>query len=196
MTRMIEVDEEEFLRNEKLRKTVASWMANPASKRKLLEAHKAFDPKADIPELDQPDPIDAKLSPVLSEVESLKKQIAETATAREQKEKLAEFGARIELGFDKLRREENLTQTGEEAVRKLMEEEGITNPEVAWSHFQRLHPPQAPVTPGGQGGWNFLDPIPDDQVDIKNLIASKGESIPLVDKMARDALAEIRGQRR
>lgn len=193
MPKMIEVDEESYLRSEKLRSTLASWMNNPASKRKLLEAHKAFDPKAEIPELDQPDPVQAALKPTLDRMEVLEKQLADERSEREKREKLDAFTGKIEKSFDKLRREEGLTPAGEEGVRKLMEEEGISNPEIAWSHFQKLHPPAAPVMPGGTGSWNFMEPPPDDAKDIKALIDNRGENEQVADRMARDILADIRG---
>ena len=192
----IEVDEEDFRANAKLRETIGAWMKNPTARRKLLEANRAFDPKAEIPELDQPDPFEQRLSPVMEKVTRLEKELADERAAKEQKDSLSALTTRIDRGFEKLRREERLTAAGEEAVRKLMEEEGITNPEIAWSHFQRLHPPQEVVTPGGGGAWNFMEPPADDQADLKRLIETKGDSAQLVDKMARDALAEIRGQSR
>jgi hypothetical protein len=193
----IEVDEEEFRASATLRQTIGNWMKNPAARRKLLEANKAFDPKAEIPELDQPDPIEARVAPVADEVAKLRKELADERAAKEAAEKLASLSSKIDKGFEKLRREERLTAQGEEAVRKLMEEEGITNPEIAWSHFQRLHPPQDVITPGGQGAWNFFEPASDDQADdVKKLIESRGQSNSVVDKMARDALNEFRGNSR
>ena len=196
MAKMIEVDEEEFRKSETLRKTVAEWMKNPAARRKLLEANKAYDPKAEIPELDQPDPIEARVAPVMTEVEALKKQLRERDEKDAQDKALASLTNSIEKGFQKLRSEEQLTTAGEESVRKLMEEKGITDPEIAWAYHQRIHPPQSPIQNSGSGAWNFLEPPADDQVDLKSLIETKGESIPLLDKMARDALADIRGQQR
>ena len=196
MAKMIEVDEEEFRKSETLRKTVAEWMKNPAARRKLLEANKAYDPKAEIPELDQPDPIEARVAPVMTEVEALKKQLRERDEKDAQDKALASLTNSIEKGFQKLRSEEQLTTAGEESVRKLMEEKGITDPEIAWAYHQRIHPPQSPIQNSGSGAWNFLEPPADDQVDLKRLIETKGESIPLLDKMARDALADIRGQQR
>ena len=196
MAKMIEVDEEEFRKSETLRKTVAEWMKNPTARRKLLEANRAYDPKADIPELDQPDPIEARFAPVMTEVEALKKQLKERDEKDAQDKALASLTNSIEKGFQKLREQEQLTAAGEESVRKLMEEKGITDPEIAWAYHQRLHPPQSPIQNSGSGAWNFLEPPADDQVDLKRLIETKGESIPLIDKMARDALADIRGQQR
>lgn len=195
--RMIEVDEEEFRANAKLRETIGSWMKHPAARRKLLEANKAADPKAEIPELDQPDPFEQRVAPLQTSVEELKKQLADEKAARDQEKKLTELSAGIERGLDKLRREQHLTDDGVAAVRKIMEEEGITKPEIAWAHFVQLHPPQALISnSGGPGSWNFMEPPADDQADLKKLIESKGESMGVVDKLTRDTLNEIRGQAR
>jgi hypothetical protein len=192
-----EIDEEDVRASVVLRNTVAKWMKNPAAHRKLLEAHKAFDPNAQIPELDQPDPVEARVAPVASELAALRKELADERSARAAKEQLDVLSNKIETGLARIARDENLTPDGIAAVRKLMEEEGITNPEIAWSHFTRLHPPQMPVTPGGNGAaWNFMEPPPDDQVDLKKLIETKGESNQIVDKMVRDTLNDFRGQGR
>src|ERR1700752_1085485 len=189
---LIEVDEEEVRANRKLREQIGAWMKNPVARRKLLEANKAFDPKADIPELDQPDPLEQRVAPLQTSVEELKKQLAEEKAAREQEKKLSELSAGIERDFDDLRRNHGLLPEGEAAVRKIMEEEGITKPKIAWAHFLREHPPQTPVATGASSGpWDFLERPADDQVDLKKLIESHGESTPVVDKLAREALAEI-----
>ena len=119
MAKLIEVDEEEYLSSKKLRDTVATWMKNPAARRKLLEANKAADPKAEIPELDQPDPIEAKVTPVLDELKALRKEMAEDKAKREQDEKLNALTSKIESGFRTLRSEHGLTAEGEQQIRKL-----------------------------------------------------------------------------
>jgi len=194
---LIEVDEEEVRANRKLREQIGAWMKNPVARRKLLEANKAFDPKAEIPELDQPDPLEQRVAPLQTSVEELKKQLADEKAAREQEKKLSDLSAGIERDFEDLRRNHGLLAEGEAAVRKIMEEEGITKPKIAWAHFLREHPPQTPVaTSASSGPWDFLAPPADDQVDLKKLIESQGQSTLVVDKLAREALSEIRGQAR
>lgn len=193
MGRMVEVDEEEFARNVKLRNTIATWMSNPKAKRKLLEAHKEYDPSVKIPELDEPDPVDARIQPLATEVQALKQQLADEKAERSRQANLDAFESKIESGFAKLRRE-GLTSQGEEAVRSLMQAEGIANPEIAWNHLQRTTPQQAPVTPGGINRWNFFDQA-EDQADFKKLIETRGENEGVTDKLAHDALREMRGNR-
>jgi hypothetical protein len=197
VAKLIEVDEEEYLSSKKLRDTVATWMKNPAARRKLLEANKAADPKAEIPELDQPDPIEAKVTPVLDELKAIRKELAEDKAKREQDEKLNALTSKIESGFRTLRSEHGLTAEGEQQIRKVMEEEGITNVAVAWNHFNAMHPPATPVTPG-IGGWNFLEPEKEaaDADYIDKLFKSKGENDQLALNQSRSVLSEMRGARR
>jgi hypothetical protein len=80
-----------------------------------------------------------------------------------------------------------------------MEEEGIANPEIAWSHFERLHPPPAPSMPGSAfGGPNFFMPQTDkdDGGLMGALHKSRGQDDSAVDKVVRDALNEMRGVQR
>ena len=69
----------------------------------------------------------------MTEVEALKKQLRERDEKDAQDKALASLTNSIEKGFQKLRSEEQLTTAGEESVRKLMEEKGITDPEIAWA---------------------------------------------------------------
>ena len=187
-----EIDEEDLRASVKLRNTVAGWMKNPASRRKMLEAHKAADPKAEIPELDAPDPVDAKVTPVANELAELRKELKAEREQREADAKLAKFNAEIDEGFRKLRDHEGVTPEGEAAIRKIMDEKGIADPEIVYSHLLRTHPPHDLVTPGGSSVFNFLETPVDTDADVKALIAAKGEDSPVVNKMIKDALSEFR----
>src|SRR5262252_7351678 len=97
--RLGEIDEEDIRASVVLRNTIGNWMKNPAAKRKMLEAHRAADPKADIPELDQPDPLDARLTPVLTELEALKKATKERDERDERDKALGALKRSIDEGF-------------------------------------------------------------------------------------------------
>jgi hypothetical protein len=101
-------------------------------------------------------------------------------------------------GLAKLRRA-GYTDEGVAAVQKLMDDKGLLDVDDAVAIFERNHPPQTPVTPGGIGSWGFADlTAADAQADksIEALIKSKGEDNAIVDRMAIDALKEFRGQHR
>lgn len=202
MAKMVEVDEEELRSNRELRQVVSKIYADPKARLLVQEATKMIDPNARTPELDAVRSRNEVVEPVTKELAELKKQLADEKAAAENDRKLAALTAKIESGFDKLRREHRLTDEGVTAVRKLMDEEGITNPEIAWAALERQHPPQDLVSPNGpgSGSWNFLEtPSGDADADIKKLIESRGDG-PGADlitgKLARDALNEMRNQPR
>ena len=164
---MVEVDELQLQQSHKLKQTVENWLKNPKAKRKILEAQKLVDPKADIPELDEPDPIEALRAESTKEIADLKKQIEEDKANRERDGRLAQLQTLKDSGIKKLR-EQRYTDDGIKAVEKIMEEKGILDPLDAAAIFERDHPPQAPVQQTGSGGWNFGElPASTDDADEK-----------------------------
>jgi len=192
---MPEISEEDLRTNVALRNAMEQMMSNPESRKLLLKARKTADPKAVIPELEAETSIDARISELTKTVGTF----IDTQTAAQKKAaddaEQAKVQSKIDAGFAKLK-DAGVTAEGIEGVRKIMEAEGIISPEVAWSHFEKLHPAPAPVTPSGYGAFNFLDQPSDGSEDIKKLIESRGESNQVLDKLAHEALAEIRGQPR
>ena len=164
---MVEVDEVQLQQSHKLKQTVENWLKNPKAKRKILEAQKLVDSKADIPELDEPDPIEALRAESTKEIADLKKQIEEDKANRERDGRLAQLQTLKDNGIKKLR-EQRYTDDGIKAVEKIMEEKGILDPLDAAAIFERDHPPQAPVQQTGSGGWNFGElPASTDDADEK-----------------------------
>lgn len=192
MPRMIEVDEDEYRRDVKLRQTVATILANPKAKRVLQEAHKMADPAAITPELDADKALAEREGGIRKEFDDYRKEQADKEAKREQDDKMAALNARYEGGRAKLRGNK-WTEDGIKAVEKIMEEQGILDHEIAAAYFEKQNPPQAPSMPGGTGAWNFLEMPTDTDADLKRLVETKGENNVLLDKMAQSALAEIRG---
>ena len=194
VTKTIEVDEAEFLRSEELRKTVEKMLAHPKARRKILEARKEFDPNAVIPELDQAKPVEDALSAVTKQIDDLKKELSEKETKSAHDRKLEDLNTRFAAGRAALKKQK-WTEDGIKALEELMEKNGIVDHEIGVAYFEKLHPPQTPVTPNGSGSWNFLDVPKEGDDDIKSLIASKGENEPLLRKMTNEALMEVRNSR-
>ena len=152
----VEVDELQLQQSQKLRQTVEGWLKHPKAKRKILEAQKLVDPKADIPELDEPDPIEALRAESATEIAALKKQIEDDKAGRERDGRIAQLQAMKDKGIATLR-EQRYTDDGIKAVEKIMEEKGILDPLDAAAIFERDRPPQMPVSQSGTGGWNFAE---------------------------------------
>lgn len=189
----IEVDEAEFRRFQQLQSATDLMLKNPKSRRLLEQAHRTVDPNAPAPLLDHEAEINAPL-------EALRKEFSDYKTAAEKKEadadakaKIASISNSIEAGIARLR-QARWTDEGIAAVRKLMDEKGILDVDDAVAIFERHNPPPPPIAPRGAGAWNFIEGVSDGEADLKKLLETKADYEPVVDKMARDALAEVRGQ--
>lgn len=191
---MVEIDEEELRKNRELTGVVTKILANPKGRALLQQAHKEVNPEAVVPELETRQLIDERLNGIQKTVEDFVKGQKEQQEASEKKARETSAKARIEEGFQRLR-QQGVTDEGIKGVEELMEREGILNPEVAFSHFEKLHPPQPLTTPSNfSGAWNFLQPTADGGEDIKALIESRGENNATLDKMITQGLNEVRGQ--
>ncbi len=190
-----EIDEVELLRLRKQDATVHALMSNPKAKKKIFEAYKEHDPNARIPELDMEEAARQPVVALEKTVADLTKQIADDKAEREKQAKLESLNGSVEKGMAKLRGA-GWTDDGLGEVKKLMEERGILDPEIAAAYYEKNHPPQTPATPRGVGGWNFVDQVQDGEADLKKLLETRGNNEALADKMAREALNEIRGATR
>lgn len=191
----VEIDEVELLRLQKQDKTVHALLANPKAKRKIFEAYKEHDPNVRIPELEVEEAARAPVMELEKKFEALTKELGEERAKREQAEKLGQLNGAIDSGMANLRRA-GWTDEGLVEIRKVMDEKGILDPEVAAAYYEKQHPPQEPVTPRGHGGWNFVENVQDGEKDLQALLNSKGQSESLADKMARETLQELRGASR
>jgi len=190
----VEVDEDELVQSRKLRDLVAAMMKNPKAKLKLEEAVKEHDPSIPTPTLDQRRAVEEPIEDLRKELAAERKAREEEKAEREKTEKLRALDSQVEAGFAQLRREGFMPE-GIEEVRKIMNDKGILDPLVAAAYFEKLHPPATPVTPvGAIGAWNFTE-TPEGDSDVKKLLETRGMSEPLADKMAMQALQEVRNQR-
>jgi hypothetical protein len=197
VAKTVEIDEEQYLRDQQLRRALEKVVANPKAKLLLQEAHKMVDPQAITPELDREKSESERITAMRKEFDDFKaaveKEKAEAAAARQAEAlKLS-----VDTGLARLKREQHLTDEGIAAVRKLMEEKGILNADDAFAIFERQNPAPPPLTPRGNGAWNFLD-IPEGQdgaAYAKKLLDSKGANDLVLDGEVNATLNNIRGAR-
>lgn len=191
----VEISEHEFLQNQQLRQTVATLLSNPKAKLLVQKAQKLIDPNVATPELDAETAREALLKPLQDEIVALKTDVTKEREERANNAKLASIQAMQDAGWNALKKEK-WTQAGIDGIKKVMEEKGILDPRDAAAVWLRDNPPPAPLNNSGSGAWNFMDlPTDGNEEDLKKLIDSKGENMPLVDKMVRDALMDVRSQR-
>ena len=190
----VELDEVELQRLRKQDQTVHALMSNPQAKKKIFEAYKAANPDAKIPELEMEEAARAPVQALEKTVTDLQKQIADDKAEREKEAKLNALNGSVESGMAKLRKA-GWTDDGLAEVRKLMDERGIIDPEIAAAYYEKQHPPQAPATPSGVGGWNFMEAPAEDDSYTKQLLASKSaaDNEQLAMNEAHKALNEFRG---
>lgn len=81
------------------------------------------------------------LKPIQDELAELKKWRAD----REKRDRETDQDGKLAAAFDKLRREDGLTDEGEKTVKKLMVDRNIPDPEAAFALFQRQSPPPTPI---------------------------------------------------
>lgn len=178
----VEVDEVQVQQSTKLRSTVEAWMKNPKARRKILEAQKLVDPKADIPELDEPDPIEEVRKASDEKIAALTKQIEDDKATRERDARIQQLQNLKDTGIAKLRSEHRYNDDGIKAVEAIMETKGVLDPLDAAAIWERDHPPQAPIQQTGTGGWNFAQ-LPDTTADaddkyVDQLLKAGKQGIP------------------
>jgi hypothetical protein len=188
-----EVDEDQLAADATLRARVQKLLAHPEAGKLIEAANKLVDPNAPTPRLDADKTKQDLAKTVTEELAALRKEREDEKAERERQSKLDQLGNSIQTGLAGLRRQ-GWTDEGIAAVQKIMEEKGITDPEIAAAYHEKLHPPMTPGAPGAGGAWNFMEPSTQDNDDLKKLIETKGENVPLLDKMVRDALVDVRGQ--
>lgn len=196
MPKMVEVSEEDLMRDKNLRAQVERILSNPDARLLVEQAAKIVDPQAKTPTLDQRKVVEEPISALRKEMTDFIAAQNKDREEREAKSKRDEISNQVSSGLGRLRAS-GWTDEGVKGVEKIMEEKGILDVDIAAAYFEKQHPPQAPVKSGGAGAWNFMDlPTDSSDADLKKMVENRGQHEGLIDKMAMDALAEIRGQPR
>lgn len=190
-----EIDETEFLNNQKLKDTVAAILKNPSARRKMLEAQKEAFPETPIPELDATKPGLDAAAEVRKEFETYRKEEAERRAKEKEENETASRAAKWEAGRKSLVENHNVTEDGLKAVEDMMVKKGIADHEDAWIIFEKMNPPPTPaISSSGSGPWGFMEQ-PDDSLDknFKALIDSRGQDDRALNSLINSALDEARG---
>jgi hypothetical protein len=190
---ILEIDENEYNRLKNVANLAAAIHANPEGRKLLEQAHRTVNPKAPAPTLENE-------SRMAEPIQALQKQLSDVATMvkdrfekEEADKKLDAIKRQQDEAFDRLVNNSGYRPEGIEAVKKIMTEKGILDVEVAASYFERISPPQAPVTPTGSNAVNFIEAFNDDSDKaLQQLLQSRGESEQALNKLVSDALNDSR----
>lgn len=187
----IEVEEGDLRASQAVMQTVNEMLANPESRKLVLQARKIANPKAPIPEYDATQAQNEQL-------QAIRKELAEDRAAREKERAEAEERRQLDefkSGWEKQKaqlRAEGWTDEGIANVEKHAQERGIADLEIAATHWEKLNPPPAPVQPNGFGSWGFFDQQDDDDKFVKAMLESRGEDEGALHREVQAALQEAR----
>ena len=195
MAKFVEVDEEQLLRDQKLRGLIEKVMADPEAAVLVEQAVKKIDPNAKTPKLDARKAVAEPVDQLRKEMADFIKAQNEDREKREAEANRATITAKVDAGFAKLR-QAGWTEDGIKSVEALMNEKGLLDPLDAADLYEKRNPPPLPTTPTG-GAWNFPEIPKDGGNDYeKLLIDSKGGNDLIAEREAMAVLNEIRGSRR
>src|SRR5215469_7528470 len=135
-------------------------LANPKTRRKILEINKELNPETVIPEIDESDPL-------RQEIRRLNDRLDE----RDNNERLAAISAKWSAGQNKARRA-GYTDQAINNLESCRHERGILAHEDAMAAYERPHPMPTPAQ--GSGPWNFSTPPANASPDLKLLYEGKG----------------------
>lgn len=188
---MIEIDESEFHRLQRLSSTVAKIAGNPNAKLLLQQAHKTVDANALTPELDEQEKKKAADGEWQKKFETLQAEIQADREKRDSDKKLDALTAKFNEDRKALLGE-GYTPQFIEALEKEMTEKGIPSHEIALAWYLKKNPPPEIAAPRGFGSFDFTAPPKEEETFIKELFMSKGDNDTAVLKAAGEAIADVR----
>lgn len=177
---MAEIDDATYSQLANLDAFVRRGLANPATRRKLLEVQKTLNPDIAVPELDESDPI-------RTELKELRASIEKDKSEREERAFTDQLRARWNAG-QAFARKRGYSDEGIEALQKFMEDEGLPSHEAAIPYYEQRHPP--PVQASSASRWDFFTDQHNPESDLKLLYEGKDELF--LDKMIADTLNKVR----
>lgn len=177
-----EVDDNTYGQLANLDAFVRRGLANPRTRRKLLEVQKTLNPDIAIPEIDESDPVRNELADLRASVEKDKSD-------REEAERLGQMRQKWDAG-KAFARKKGFTDESLGKLEEFMQQEGILTHQAAIPYYQELHPPPVPAH-GSGSRWDFFGPEQgDDGADLKLLYEGKDDEF--LDKTVRDTLNKVR----
>lgn len=138
-------------------------LAHPKHRRKILEVQKGLNPDTAIPEIDESDPLHAKL-------QALEERLDE----RENAEQTRALSTNWSAGRERARRR-GFSDDGLAKLETFMEQRGILSHDDAAVLWEHENPPPTPAQ-GSSGGWNFFVPPADASPDLKLLYDGNDEA--------------------
>ena len=178
---MPEIDDGTYSQLANLDAFVRRGLANPKTRRKLLEVQKTLNPDIAIPEIDESDPVRTR-------IDELEKKWDDKEAERTENERLAGLTGRWNAGRAAAKKR-GFTDEGLEKLEAFMQENSIGSHEAAIPYYNERNPPPTPAQSSGTR-WDFFGPQGDDGPDLKLLY--EGRDDEFLDKTVRDTLSKVR----
>jgi hypothetical protein len=195
---MVEIDEAQLRQSQAVIETVNRMMADPKSRRMVLEARKIVEPNVSIPELDAAAPIHNELAALRKQQEDFIKAQEERA-AKEADDKRQDK-LRADWAANRRRFEaEGYDSEGVKKIEEFMEKNGIVDGDIALAAWERKNPRPNPAPSHSGNSHMFRDFHPEAKKDgmdesIKRLMASRGEDSGALDALISSAVSDVRNQ--
>jgi hypothetical protein len=189
---LVEIDDSELAAHRRVTDAMQKLLANPKTRRKVLEAQKELNPDVPIPELDSAEPVREELAGLNKRLELMQKAMEDEKAEREKRDRLAAMQSVWDSGRSKLRAS-GYTDEGLTQVEKFMEDRGIADHEIAAAAFERLHPPAEPVKSISNNRFDLFNPEDRSSEHMKALLANPEDPVAL-DRIINDTLRQSRGR--
>lgn len=136
---MADLSDEDIALHQRATRLLQVLNAHPEGRKHLEASLKAVDPKIKTTDETVHELVEPHLEVVKSLAEELKAEREARATERAE-QKAADEQARYDAAFNRLRVNDGVTDEGEAAIRKLMVDRNIADPEAAFALFQKQNP--------------------------------------------------------
>lgn len=190
---MAEVDENELAALRRVSGFVSTGLANPETRRTLLEIQRKLNPNVPIPELDAAKPVQDALAELRNEMKADRE--AREAEKREREAASIEAKARQQWNVGrKSLYKAGWNDEGVKVIEEFMEKRGIADHEVAAAAYEKMHPaPEAPVG-GGPNRFDLFGSKAKNGEALKPLF--EGRDDEFLGTMIQQTLADVRGTAR
>lgn len=171
---VVEIDETELGQYRQAVAFVQGALADPKTRRKILEVQKLRHPDVAIPEIDAADPILAEVQKLGERVEAFITETQQEKAAREDRDRQATLAQQWEAGRA-MARARNYTDEGLKNLEDFMEKKGVADWEVGMAAYEQLNPAPPPAVTGSTH-WHLFDQQTREAPDFKPLFDGDDET--------------------
>ncbi len=191
---VVEVDETQWASATRVVGTVEKMLANPQTRRAILEAQKVLNPNLSIPEIDAPAAGMARIAQLEAALEAQRQAFEDDKKGRAEEKRRQTLEEKWDAGRNRLKRA-GWSDEGISKVEKFMEERLVADHEVAAAAFERLNPEPAAVVTSSPNRFDLFATKNSGASDEASKMLLAGNDEGFLANMIPQTLAELRGGR-